>query len=173
MQFFCKMSTNVQPIYFRRHNMRSKFKSIVSLVLMVVMLCSLSVPAMAADQHSYSVQNTIATFDNEVEPLAITPVAEFHYTGRLAEGKVLGSVEVNQNCKTLAWTVGRTESDGNVRFTLTNKTTGETRNITTTANNTLESFTYVSTLHSGTWKIKVAWKTNNWLYDLDLYFYKN
>lgn len=154
--------------------MRNKFKSIATFVLTAVMLFNFSVPAMAAEQNPTMNETTVAaeTADDEINLLATSPVAEFHYTGRLAEGKVLGTVSVSESCKTLSWTVGRTGSTGNVRFKLTNISTGATRKVTTTANNKLESITYISALSSGVWEISVEWNSNNWLYDLDLYFYE-
>ena len=152
--------------------MYNKFKSIASVVLVLIMLFCLGVPAMATEQ-TLNVEEPAMTAElaqNEIHLLVVDPVAEFHYTGRLSTNKVLGTVYVGEKCKTLRWTVGRTgSSTGSVRFALTNQDTGDTRHISTTANNTLEGITYISAMPAGTWKISVDWNNNNWLYDLDLY----
>ena len=158
-----------------KFNMHNKFKSIASVVLMLIMLFGLSVPVMATEQTSNAEEPTITTesVQNEISLLVVDPVTEFHYTGRLSTNKVLGTVYVGEKCKTLRWTVGRTgSSTGSVRFALTNRDTGDTRHISTTANNTLQGITYISAMTAGTWEISVEWNNNNWLYDLDLYFYK-
>lgn len=154
--------------------MHNKIKSIVATAMMAVMLICGSVPAMAAELNPVADEATITTetVSDEVSPLATSPVAEFHYTGRLAKGKVLGTVTVGKSCKTLTWTVGRTGSTGNLRFTLKNKSTGDSIDVTTVANNQLRSITYYTVLTHGTWEVSVAWNSHNWLYDVDLYFYQ-
>lgn len=149
-------------------------KSIAFVVMMVVMLVTFSVPAMAAEQPA-NVDTTL-TLEQKVEnedgvARLADPVGEFHYTGRLASGKVLGTVNISENAKIVRWTVGRDNANANVRFRITNNDTGESRAFTTTANNTLDGIDYTTALSKGNWEVKVDWNNNNWLYDVDLYFY--
>ena len=144
--------------------MHNKLKTIASFILIAVMLFTIGVPVMAAEQYPAQEEAAVATetLENDVSLLAEAPVAEFHYTGRLSDGKVLGTVYVGKRCKTLTWTVGRTwGNSGNVRFKLVNQSTGASRQVTTAADNMLDSITYVSTLDPGTWEISVAWNSNN------------
>lgn len=160
--------------------MRKQFKSIVDAFMMVVMLITFSVPAMAAEQtldvdNATILTQTAETAEN-VENAANRLVSgvligEFHYTGRLTKGKVLGTVDVSKAAKTVKWTVGRTGSNGLVNLAITNVSTGEVRHISTLANNTLDSMTWVSILSAGSWKVSVDYVASNWLYDVDLYFY--
>ena len=154
--------------------MQNKIKSIVAVAMMAVMLLCGSIPAMAAETSSVTNDTAVMTenVSSEDSTRASSLVAEFHYTGRLAKNKVLGTVTVGKSCKTLNWTVGRTGSTGNVRFLLRKKSTGDSRNVTTTANNKLGSITYVTAMTPGVWEVSVAWNSNNWLYDVDLYFYE-
>lgn len=155
--------------------MHNNLKTIASFILIAVMLFCIGVPAMAAEQYPAKEETAVATetLENEVNLLAEAPVAEFHYTGRLSDGKVLGTVYVSKSCKTLTWTAGRTGGNsGNVRFELVNQSTGDSRHISSAADNKLKSITYVTTLPPGTWEVTVDWNSNNWLYDLDLYFYE-
>ncbi len=153
--------------------MRKQFKSIAAVLMMVVMWMNINVPVMAAEKVSdadkittMSIQ-TIGSVDSTNALLD-----ELHYTGRLTKDKVLGTVHLSYNSKTVEWLVGRTNSDGVVILYLTNTATGEVRQITTTANNKLGSLTWVgSGLDAGEWQVSVNYVSSIWIYDVDLMFY--
>lgn len=148
-------------------------RNIVSFVLVVTMLLINSTPAMAAEKVAETNYDSLVDREtddtNEVARASLK--GEFHYTGRLKKDKVLGTVVVQSASKTIQWTVGRTNSDGNVVFKITNTETGGSRSFTTVANNTLSSITYVSNIVPGTYEVSVVYTSSSWLYDVDLYFY--
>ena len=152
--------------------MLNKIKSIVSVVLIVATLFIIGVPAMAAEPTS-TMDYTVNQVAEETSARVTDPVKDFHYTGKLSAGQVVGSVRISKSCKTLRWTVGRTGyKTGNVRFKIVNANTGETRHFTTVADNQLSGITYVTAIPAGTWEVWVDWTSTSPLYDVDLYFYE-
>ena len=108
--------------------MHKGIKTIVATIMAGAMLASASVPAMAAEQTLNASNFQVSTQTMDAELAAVpSPVGEFHYTGRLTKGKVLGTVQISEKAKTVQWTVGRTGGDGWVILRITHKTTGEIR----------------------------------------------
>lgn len=153
--------------------MQKMLKKIVAVFVLVIMLMTMCVPAMAAEQANIDAEteSKVLLEENERNGARATLNGEFHYTGRLTKNKVLGTVKVKEKSKTIQWTVGRTGSSGTVILKITNQSTGNEKTFTTIANNQLDSITYVGKIEAGTWEVSVTYVSSNWLYDVDLYFY--
>ncbi len=139
--------------------------------LLAVMLVCFSVPAFAAEPNCLDGNEAIKYSDmSAVSRAATSLVAQYHYTGKLTQGKVLGTFKLPLGAKTVSWTVGRTNSSGRVIIRLTNMSTGEVRDISATANNELKSMTWTSKLPAGDYEVSVHLVASGSPYDVDLYF---
>lgn len=147
--------------------MRKHLKSIAAALMVVAMLVTSSLPAMAAEYVSSDETAISASESSDSIERVKMPVAEFHYTGRLRTGEVLGTVTIPRACKTVTWTIGRTGESGVVNMRI-----GDGRLITATANGQLSSLTWNSDLPAGTYTIKVSMMTSDTTHhDCDLFFY--
>lgn len=149
--------------------MRKYLRLVLSSIMMVALLVFNSAPVMAQDVCNDDKVNEVSGLSSILATSSLT--GEFHYTGRLAKGKNLGSVNISASSRTVKWTTGRTGESGTVILKITNQSTGETRSFTTTANNQLSSLTWNTKLPSGTYTVSVGYTSSYWLYDADLYFY--
>lgn len=148
--------------------MRKHLKSIAAALMVVAMLVTSSLPAMAAEYVSSDETAISASESSDSVERVQMPVAEFHYTGRLRTGEVLGTITIPRDCKTVTWTIGRTGESGVVNIRIVEGS----RLITATANGQLSSLTWNSRLPAGTYTIKVSMITTDTAHhDCNLYFY--
>lgn len=139
--------------------------------MLAFMLVSFSMPVLAAEPDCTEFSNeVIAQSDTASVSRASSLIAEFHYTGKLTKGKVLGTFTLSVGANTVSWTAGRTNSNGLAIIRFTNTRTGEKRDITAVTNNKLGSMTWTSKLPAGKYEVSVHLVPSGSPYDLDLYF---
>lgn len=158
--------------------MSKHLRAIATTMLLVAMLVTPGMQAMAAEQVSDT--NNITVSDETVETtenvgdevqMASDYFQDFTYSGTLSQGKSLGTVSLSQSARQVKWNIGKTGGSGVVVFSLTNQVTGEVRSVTATADNKLDSLTWVGALPKGNYNVKITFVSKSGIEGLNLYFY--
>lgn len=132
--------------------MQKKIKSIIVSTVTAILLVTSSLPVMAAEQVR-GVANTET--DQTAKAISSAMLQSYYYSGSLTQGKYIKSVTINGHAKLIKWRVAG--AGGNVIFRMTNTSTGDSRSFTTTANGVWGSSTYLTSMDSGTWNIRVEY----------------
>lgn len=147
--------------------MKKFFKIIAAPVLAAIMVTSVSAPAMAAELPQEVVNAPSVVTANAVQPRAW--ITSQDCSGTFKQGVKLCSVYVGSRAKTIKYSVNGL--GGNVVIRLNNQSTADSRSFTATANGSMGSITYVTSMDTGTWDVVVEFTSGLGHNNLHMEFY--